>query len=81
MSEDLEGLVEELRMLVRPRPPSPWLDAREAAEYLRLSPKTVHNMSAPSAKNPLPCHRLNGGGEKRFHRDELDEWVRGRVDR
>lgn len=80
MIDDLAELVDELRSLVQPgeRPDSPWLDAHEVAQRLRLKVKTVHNMSGPSAERPIPFHRLNAGGEKRFHVDEVDDWLRGR---
>jgi excisionase family DNA binding protein len=60
------------------RPASPWMDAHEVADRLRLKPKTVHNMTGPNAQNPIPFHRLSAGGEKRFHVEEVDEWLRGR---
>ena len=77
-SLELTDLVEELRCLIEPgdRPASPWLDARGVAERLGLAVKTVHNMSGPSVEDPIPFHRLRATGEKRFHVDEVDEWLR-----
>lgn len=79
MTDDLAELIDELRMIVRPaeRPASPWLDARGVAERLHLSPKTVQNMTGPNADDSIPFHRLSVGGEKRFHLEEVDEWLRG----
>jgi Helix-turn-helix domain len=68
-----------LRDLIE-RPRSPWMDTNGVAEYLRLSPKSIQNMTAPSATNPIPHHRINGVGEKRFHADEVDAWLRLRAD-
>lgn len=53
-----------------------WLDASELADYLGFTEKTIHNRTGPNVDNPIPCHRLTAGGEKRFHVDEVDEWLR-----
>lgn len=58
------------------KPQSPWLDAQGCADYLRLKVKSVYNLSAPSAANRLPFHRIPGGGAKRYHRYELDTWLK-----
>ena len=60
------------------RPASPWMDAHQVAERLGLKVKSVHNRTGPTAENPIPFHRLSAGGEKRFHVDEVDEWLLGR---
>jgi hypothetical protein len=75
---ELAELVEELRGLIEPgdRPPSPLLDARGVAVRLGLAVKSVHNMSGPNAEDAIPFHRLRANGEKRFHVDEVDEWLR-----
>ena len=78
MTEDLAELVAQLQTLIQgDRPASPWLNAQEVAERLRLKPKTVHNMTGPNAKNPIPFYRLSTAGENRFHVEEVDEWLRG----
>jgi excisionase family DNA binding protein len=57
---------------------SPWLTGREVATRLGVSVKTVHRLSGPSTPESerLPCHRIGGNGEKRFHVDEVDAWLR-----
>jgi hypothetical protein len=55
-----------------------WLDAKELADHLGISAKTVHNRTAPSVANPIPFHTLTPGGRKMFHRGEVDEWLRRR---
>lgn len=51
---------------------SPWLTAKEAAEYLRFPTKRIYNLSA---RGEIP-HRKQ---EARllFRRDELDAWLDG----
>jgi Helix-turn-helix domain len=58
--------------------PKKWLNAADLARYLGVAPKTVQNLSGPKAVDPIPFHQLTPGGEKRFHVDEVDEWVRRR---
>lgn len=77
--DEVTNLLIQLRALVDgERPASPWMTAGEVADYLRLSSKSVQNMTGPSAKNPIPFHRLSAGGEKRFHREEVDGWLRSK---
>jgi excisionase family DNA binding protein len=73
VTDELAEIVAELRGVLDRR--SPWMDANEVAEYLRLSPKTIQNLSAPGAERPLPYYRIAGGGQKRFHRDEVNAWL------
>jgi excisionase family DNA binding protein len=49
---------------------SPWLSAREAAEYLRWPLKRIYNLTAARA---IPHHRQ--GGRLVFNREELDRWL------
>lgn len=51
--------------------PSPWFDAQEAAEYLRL--KTVDQLHDMVRRGQIPVHRL--GRRLRFHRLELDKML------
>jgi len=57
---------------------SPWLDVHGCARYLNCGPKLVHARSGPNAHGPdaLPVHRLGPNGEKRFHKDDLDAWLK-----
>ena len=50
----------------------PWLKASEAAEYLALAVGTVHNLTWAGR---LPCCKR--GRIVRYHRDDLDAWLRG----
>jgi excisionase family DNA binding protein len=54
---------------------TPWMDADEVADYLRLKPKTVQNLTGPNVPDPIPFHRIAAGGQKRFHRDQVDAWL------
>jgi hypothetical protein len=74
MNEETAALVAELRTLVE-RPVSPWMDPHEVADYLTLSVKSIQNMTGPQSKNPIPFCRLSEGGAKRFHRQQVDEWL------
>ena len=51
---------------------SPWLTVIQAAAYLQLTPGTIRNLTSqrriPHAKN---------GGIVRYHKAELDGWLRG----
>ena len=57
---------------------SPWLDVNGCARYLNCGTKLVHARSGPNAQGPgaLPVHRLGPNGGKRFHKDDLDAWLR-----
>jgi excisionase family DNA binding protein len=50
---------------------TPWLTTKEAAVYLRLSPRTVGRLVA---ERQIPYHRLDGG-QLRFNRPDLDAWM------
>lgn len=53
---------------------SPFLTVTEAAEYLRLSARTLYNLVAAD-KITARKH----GGRLVFHREELDAWSLSRV--
>jgi len=60
---------------------SPWFDVDGACAYLGLSTNALYKLSAAGA---IPCRKKAGGQGLRFHRDELDSWMRQnypRVDR
>jgi excisionase family DNA binding protein len=52
---------------------SPWLTFEQAREYLGFSRDTLYKLTAARA---IPCRKKQGGQGLRFHRDELDEWMR-----
>lgn len=54
--------------------PSPYLTSGEAAAYLRLEERTLNNMRW---RGEGPSWRKHGGRVV-YHRDELDNWSRGR---
>jgi excisionase family DNA binding protein len=56
--------------LDRPKLNSEWLNAEEAAEYLRL--RNVRALYDHVRRGRVPAHRLPGGRLLRFHRLELD---------
>ena len=49
---------------------SPWLTAREAADYLHVPHKTVYNWTSTGS---IPHRKI--GNRLMFHRDELDAWL------
>lgn len=49
---------------------SPWMDAREAAEYLRTSYDAVRKMASDGT---IPYRKM--GKYLRFNREELDRWL------
>jgi hypothetical protein len=49
--------------------PSPWLDRKQAAEYLAVP------LSRLEKDRTVPCHRWEG--RVLYHRDELDAYVLG----
>lgn len=66
---------------------SPWMLAKEAAEYMRLVNKegeaTTSSLldwtkRAPK-DNPLPYSMV--GDMRRYHRDDLDKWMRREAER
>lgn len=50
---------------------SPWMNAREAAAYLKVAPRTLVRWARTGR---IPAHRLSGTGRVtwRFLRSELD---------
>lgn len=64
---------------------SPWMTETEAAEYLRIFNKdgevTVHSIRKWTARdsNPLPCGMA--GEMRRYHREDLDRWMRDEAER
>lgn len=50
----------------------PWLDKRQAAQYLSMAVSTLEGRMA--SRNPPP--HTNDGGKVRFKPSELDEWMR-----
>jgi excisionase family DNA binding protein len=61
-----------------PRTPEYYVDAGEAAKFLRLHRRTVLQMARTGV---LPAHPLGEGTRKlwRFRLSELDEWMCGRL--
>jgi excisionase family DNA binding protein len=59
-------------------PASPWLTFGQACDYLGLSRDALYKLTAAKA---IPCRKKQGGQGLRFHRHELDEWMRERYPR
>lgn len=57
----------------RARQGSPYLNTKQAAHHLGLSPRTLELMRR---RRKGPPFRRHGGGV-RYHIDELDAWSRG----
>jgi len=60
------GIMEDTQMM------KPWLNAKEAAEYLGLSQATIYSKTS---RKEIPAHKQ--GRIVRYHREELDAWLRG----
>jgi excisionase family DNA binding protein len=52
---------------------SPWLTFEQAREYLGFSRDTLYKLTAAKA---VPVRKKQDGQGLRFHRDELDHWMR-----
>jgi len=55
------------------RPADDWMDARAAAEYLRIHRDTLRKLAAERA---VPVHQDGPGCKLFFRREELDDWRR-----
>lgn len=53
---------------------SPWLTRREACAYVRVSDTTLQRAIT---QGRLKVQRVNGGQKQRFHRADLDAYLRG----
>jgi excisionase family DNA binding protein len=74
----LDALAQRIAQLVRPQAPdrdaqSSWLTFEQARAYLGFSRDTLYKLTAAKA---IPCRKKQGGQGLRFHRDELDQWMR-----
>lgn len=63
---------DEIARAGKARKGSPFLNAKQAAYYLGLQPKTLANMRWQGAGPPYRRH----GGHIRYHIDELEQWSR-----
>ena len=56
----------------------PYVSTEEAANFLRLNPRTVQRCAR---EGTIPAHPLGNGTRKtwRFLLSELDEWMRSRL--
>jgi excisionase family DNA binding protein len=62
--------------LPRPEPAEGdcWLNTRQAAEYVGISPNALHKLTAARA---IPFQQDRPGAKCWFRRSELDAWRRG----
>ena len=76
-AELVEEIARRVSELMQDTPPrthgSPWLDLNGACAYLGLSRDAVYKLTAARA---IPVRKKSNGQGLRFHRDELDQWVR-----
>ena len=49
-----------------------WMTSAEVAQYTGLAPATIYSKTS---RGEIPVHK--GSGRPRFHRDEIDAWMRG----
>lgn len=58
--------------------PRPWFTAKEAAEFIGVTPVTLYSY-VKMRKNKPPCFRLAGKtkGILRFPREEFIQWANG----
>jgi excisionase family DNA binding protein len=78
--EALAERVAELLWREQPErePGSPWLDVDGACAYLGYSRNALYRLTAARA---IPCRKKLDGQGLRFHRDELDAWMKERYPR
>lgn len=50
------------------------LKVTDVAELLQLSPRQILNLCREDAKKPIPHIRVNGRGEVRFRRSDVNAW-------
>lgn len=53
-----------------------WLSKRAAAEYVGVCPATIERAVK---QGRLVQHKVNGGRLNKYHRDDLDRYVRGEM--
>lgn len=71
-----EAVSERVIAALRPRleaQHSPWLRLDEAAAYSKLPKNSLYKLTAAAA---IPARKARHGQGLRFHRDELDQWLR-----
>jgi excisionase family DNA binding protein len=56
----------------------PYLNSRQAADFLHLGPKTIQSWARAGM---IPSHPIGTGSKKHwlFLKSELDQWVRSQV--
>jgi len=59
-------------------PTSPWLSFEQARQYLGFSRDSLYKLTAARA---IPVRKKQNGQGLRFHRDELDHWMRDQYPR
>lgn len=67
-----DELIEALKILAESRY-SPWMTLEEAGRYLKLSTETLKNYTY---RGVIPYYKQPLTGTKRFHKDELDAWIK-----
>jgi excisionase family DNA binding protein len=65
--------LEQRQAASAPPAASPWLTFTQACVYLGLSRNALYKLTAARA---IPCRKKQGGQGLRFHREELDQWMR-----
>ena len=68
--KDIDRIAEAVAQRIDTGGGSPWLDATEAAEYLRCSPRHLNKLAY---RGELPTYRP--AGKRLFRRDDLDRFV------
>lgn len=71
-----DEIIEAIRQAVREElaaPKSPWLSTERAADYLGSSPATLKNWRSAGEG---PAYHTCNGRLIRYHRDDLDRFVR-----
>lgn len=78
MQDDIVSAVEAAVVRALGHLASPWFDSEGAGEYLGCAPATLKTWRA---RGEGPPYRVINGKLVRYHRDDLDAYVRGEVAR
>lgn len=78
MQDEIAAAVEAAVVRALGRQTSPWFDSEGAGDYIGCTPATLKTWRA---RGEGPAYHVLNAKLVRYHRDELDAFVRGEVTR